>query len=68
MKAVTGMYGRAEAELPWWHPVLMGRCRARLGRGEYHGHHYGRCDLRRGHAGVHVLERGMEVVRFRDDL
>jgi len=66
MKAATGMYGRREHELPWWRPWFMRRCRARLERGEYHGqNHHGRCDLQRGHEGVHVLERGMEVVRFR---
>lgn len=46
--------------LPWhdwpWHR----RCRARGGDGQ----DWGRCELLRGHDGLHALERGMYVLRF----
>jgi hypothetical protein len=45
--------------------TLFSHCPARLPKDtESFGPYYGRCDLRRGHDGPHVLERGMEEIEF----
>lgn len=64
VKSIVGTMGMKEATLPWHRPFHGRRCRARLAHGTSHGYH-GRCDLIRNHDGVHALERGMEIVRFR---
>lgn len=48
---------------PW--ATLLSHCAARLPKGTpYAGVYYGRCDLKRGHDGPHVLERGMDEIVF----
>ena len=50
----------AWARWPWQ------RCRAvREHRGRHQ--HHGRCELRRGHRGLHALERGMDTHRWSTD-
>lgn len=43
------------------------RCKAKLSRYEnLGGMYWGRCDLKRGHTGPHILERGMVEVKFEE--
>jgi len=49
-----------DEDLPWaalWHR----RCKAVK---ELGGTYWGRCELRRHHAGLHALERGMDIPRW----
>jgi hypothetical protein len=47
-----------------WAKPFRRRCKARLYQ-RFHIYNGGRCDLKRDHVGVHVLERGMEIFEFK---
>lgn len=60
--------GAYQTDLPWA-PLLGRRCRARreTRASEGRDQHFGRCELRAGHAGDHALERGMDTPRWSTD-
>lgn len=51
---------QAEQPLPW--SRLGNRCRATVEANP--SGYWGRCDLRRGHDGLHALERGFLILRW----